>query len=62
MYEKDDYKARKKLFKLVDALKKAGTTTLISAEIPEDSKSLSRFGFEEFVVEYYKDGHCAIFV
>ena len=31
------------------ALKKFGVTTLVIGEIPEDSKSLSRFGFEEFV-------------
>lgn len=51
MYENDEYKTRKKLYNLVQALKKAGTTSLLSAEIPEESKQLSRFGVEEFVVD-----------
>ena len=51
MYEKDEYKGRKKMFKLVEALKKAGTTTLMSSEVQEDSKAISRFGYEEFVVD-----------
>lgn len=51
MYEKDEYKARKKLFKLVEALKKVKATTLLSAEIPDEGKAMSRFGFEEFVAD-----------
>lgn len=51
MYENDEYKTRKKLYSLVQSLKKAKTTSLISAEIPEESKQLSRFGVEEFVVD-----------
>ena len=51
MYLNDEYKIRKKLFKLAQDLKGAKCTALISAEIPEDSKALSRYGVEEFVVD-----------
>ncbi|MDI6798528.1 MAG: ATPase domain-containing protein [Candidatus Aenigmarchaeota archaeon] len=42
---------RAKIFDLLMRLKKYGVTSLIVGEIPEDSKALSRFGFEEFVVD-----------
>jgi len=42
---------RDKVFMLLQRLKKFGVTTLIVGEIPEDSRALSRFGFEEFVVD-----------
>lgn len=51
MYLNDEYKIRKKLFKLTQDLKEAKCTALISAEIPENSKALSRYGVEEFVVD-----------
>lgn len=50
MYLNDDYKTRKKLFKLAQDLK-TNCTALLSAEIPEESKALSRYGVEEFVVD-----------
>ncbi len=42
---------RKQLYKLVVALKKTGATSLLTAEIPEGSPHISRFGVEEFVVD-----------
>ena len=42
---------RKQLYKLVRALKKTGATALLTAEIPEGSHYISRFGVEEFVVD-----------
>jgi len=42
---------RAKIFDLIMRLKKYGVTSLIVGEIPEESKALSRFGFEEFVVD-----------
>lgn len=51
MYINDLYKVRKKLYKLVQSLKTSGCTALLSAEIPENSNQLSRFGVEEYVVD-----------
>jgi len=51
MYIKDDYKIRKGLFSLVSAIKSSACTAVLSSEITEDSKLLSRYGVEEFVVD-----------
>lgn len=51
MYIKDDYKIRKGLFSLVSAIKSSVCTAVLSSEITEDSKLLSRYGVEEFVVD-----------
>ena len=51
MYIKDDYKIRKGLYSLVSAIKSANCTAIISSEITEDSKLLSRYGVEEFVCD-----------
>lgn len=51
LYLKDEYKIRQKMYRLVEALKRTGCTSLILSEILEDSKSLSRYGVEEFVVD-----------
>jgi len=52
LYFKDAFEIRKQLYKLVMALKSTGTTSLITAEIPDDMGSkMSRFGVEEFVVD-----------
>ncbi len=52
MYIKDEFEIRKKLFKIVQGIKKSGATTLISGEVPEhEPKKLSRYGVEEFVVD-----------
>lgn len=43
---------RRRVFSIINALKSHdGCTALILSEIPEDSKKLSRFGVEEFVVD-----------
>ena len=51
LYLQEDYKIRKELYKLVNALKQTGCTTLLLSEIPEDTKQLSRYGVEEFVAD-----------
>ena len=51
LYFKDPFEVRKELFKLVNSLKSAGVTALLTSEIPEDSKGLSRFGVEEFLTD-----------
>lgn len=50
-YMEPEAKLRDKVFTLFQRLKKHGVTALIVSEIPEDSKALSRFGFEEFVAD-----------
>jgi len=43
---------RRRVYGIINALKSHdGCTALIVSEIPEDSKALSRFGVEEFVVD-----------
>jgi len=51
LYMKDQATVRKQLGKLMKSVKNAGCTSLIISEIPEESKALSRFGVEEFVVD-----------
>ena len=51
LYMKDQATVRKQMGKLMKAVKNAGCTTLVTSEIVEDSKGLSRFGVEEFVVD-----------
>ena len=51
MYIKDEYKIRKGVFSLVSSIKSAHCTAVLSSEILEDSKSLSRYGIEEFVAD-----------
>ncbi|VVB61333.1 DNA repair and recombination protein RadB [uncultured archaeon] len=51
MYIKDDYKIRKGLYSLVSTIKATNCTAMISSEITEDSKLLSRYGIEEFVTD-----------
>jgi circadian clock protein KaiC len=51
LYMKDQATVRKQLGKLMKSVKNAGCTTLITSEIVEESKGLSRFGVEEFVVD-----------
>lgn len=50
LYFKNAFEIRKQLYKLVTALKSNGTTSIITAEIPDD-RGLSRFGVEEFVAD-----------
>ncbi len=42
---------RRKLYHIISSIKRNRTTALVTSEIPEGSKSLSRFGVEEFVVD-----------
>ncbi len=42
---------RKMLLNIVNIIKRTGCVALLISEIPEDMKSLSRFGVEEFVVD-----------
>jgi len=51
MYYKDPFEVRKQLFKLLTGLKEIGVTSLLTSELPEDSKTLARFGVEEFIVD-----------
>ncbi len=51
LYMKDQATVRKQLGKLMKSVKNAGCTTLVTSEIEEESKALSRFGVEEFVVD-----------
>lgn len=51
LYMKDQATVRKQLGKLMKSVKNAGCTSVVTSEIMEDSKALSRFGVEEFVVD-----------
>ena len=42
---------RKALYNMISTIKKTGCTALVTSEIPEGVKQLSRFGVEEFVVD-----------
>jgi circadian clock protein KaiC len=50
--ENDVGRLRKEIFDLITKLKRLDVTTLLITEVPEESgKSLSRFGFEEFLAD-----------
>jgi len=51
LYIKDEASMRKKFYQLTKMIKDAGVTSLITAEIPESMKSLTRDGVTEFVVD-----------
>jgi len=51
LYMKDQATVRKQLGKLMKSVRNAECTTLVTSEIVEESKALSRFGVEEFVVD-----------
>jgi len=51
MYYKDPSDIRKQLFRLLSSLKSIGVTSLITSELPEEYKTLGKFGVEEFVVD-----------
>jgi len=42
---------RRKVFSIINTIKRNNLTAIITSEIPEGSKALSRFGVEEFVVD-----------
>lgn len=51
MVFKSEHELRKKLYEIIKHFKGMGAVVLITSEILEDFKSLSRFGVEEFVVD-----------
>ena len=51
MVFKDKHELRKHLYELIKMLKKTDAVVLITAEILETMKNLSRFGVEEFIVD-----------
>ncbi|MCX6814408.1 MAG: hypothetical protein NTY20_02050, partial [Candidatus Aenigmarchaeota archaeon] len=51
LYIDEPFKIRKAMFKFLEKLKEIGVTTLVTAEIPEDSNNLSRTGVLEFLVD-----------
>jgi KaiC/GvpD/RAD55 family RecA-like ATPase len=48
---KDPAQIRKMLLNVINVIKRTDCTALITSEITEDSKALSRFGVEEFVTD-----------
>lgn len=51
LYMQEPYKIRKNLFAVLQKLRDMGKTVMVVAEIPEESKSLSRTGVIEFMVD-----------
>lgn len=51
LYVHDPYKIRKSLYKLLHRMRDVGKTVLVVSETLEGSKSLSRFGVLEFMVD-----------
>lgn len=51
MVFENEQSMRKAIYNLIKSLKGTNTVVLMTAEILEDSKALSRFGVEEFVVD-----------
>lgn len=51
LYYKEPSEIRKQLFKLLTGLKGIGVTSIITSELPEETKKLGKFGVEEFVVD-----------
>ncbi len=51
LYMQDPYKIRKNLFSILQKLRDMGKTVLVVAEVPEESKNLSRTGVIEFMVD-----------
>jgi len=51
LYYKDPADIRKQLFKLLTGLKSIGVTSILTSELPEETKMLGKFGVEEFVVD-----------
>ncbi len=51
MYFEKPYMARKRLYSVFKVLTDIGVTTLVTAEVPEDSEKLSRLGLTEFMAD-----------
>ena len=50
LYFKDPHDIRRELYKLISALKASGTTSLLTAEVPQHN-GISRYGVEEYVTD-----------
>ncbi len=51
LYYKNSHDIRRELYKLINALKASGATSLLTAEIPNEDGIISRFGVEEYVTD-----------
>lgn len=51
MHLKDTAMIRKRVYKLIETLKRTGATILLLSETLEDSRNFSRFGIEEFIAD-----------
>lgn len=51
LYYKEPSEIRKQLFKLLTGLKSIDVTSVMTSELPEETKTLGKFGVEEFVVD-----------
>lgn len=51
LYYKEAAEVRKQLFKLLTGLKGINVTSILTSELPEESKTLAKFGVEEFIVD-----------
>lgn len=51
LYYRDKYDVRKNIFNLVKMLEREGTTSVLTSEIPDQPRRLSRFGVVEFIVD-----------
>jgi circadian clock protein KaiC len=51
LYYKEPAEVRKQLFKLLTGLKGIGVTSMLTSELPEETKMLGKFGVEEFIVD-----------
>ena len=49
VYIQDSFKLRKYLYRILQRLRDMNKTVLVTAEVPEDSKGLSRFGVIELM-------------
>ena len=61
-YREDDMELRQKIRELVEIVRQKEITALITTELPENSKGISRFGIEDFlsdgiiVLYYFREG------
>ena len=51
IYYRDDYSTRKYIYRLISSLRERNITCLLTSEIPENEKALSRSGVEEFICD-----------
>ncbi len=51
IYYRDEYSTRKYIYRLISSLKERNITCLLTSEVPENEKSLSKMGVEEFVCD-----------